>query len=157
VKPIAILALIAAAGAGCAPLPAPSEAVKPPACQSATVPLTVGGRPEQATIEACPQPDGSWRITQTTPGLPPQVYAMPAAPPEAYPAAYPEDDYYFDYWPYWAGPWFWGIAPTIVVVQRFRHFEHFHHFHHLAPGGRPPPHSFGHAVAVAPAPGGVHR
>jgi hypothetical protein len=104
----------------------PSPAPAPPPCTSYTVPLTVGGQPEQAVIEACPQPDGSWRITQTTPGLPPQVYDVP--PPPAY-APYPYDyDYtyaYPDFFPYWWGaPWVFGIAPSIVVVQRFNHFHH---------------------------------
>jgi hypothetical protein len=149
-RPIAILAVVLA-GAACAPVTPPSAgtpgaaqagaaapAASPaPACQTTTVPVTVGGRAEQATIEACPQPDGSWRITQTTPGLPPQVYVMPAPPGGIYPAGYPDYWDYSDYWPYWdwgvGGPWFWGIGPTVVIV------EHFHHFH-----GRP---GFAHAMA----------
>jgi hypothetical protein len=100
--------------------PAPA----PPPCTGYTVPLTVGGQPQQAVIEACPQPDGSWRITQTTPGLPPQVYDVPPPPPYApyfydYAYAYPD---YFPYW--WGAPWFFGLAPSIVVVQRFNHFHH---------------------------------
>jgi hypothetical protein len=159
-RPIAILAMVSAcaAAAACAPIPPPGVAApgqaagNPPLCQTATVPLTVGGRPEQATIEACPQPDGSWLITQTTPGLPPQVYVMPAPPPGFYPSAYPDYGDYFDYWPYWAAaPWFWGIGPTVVVVQ---HFHHFHHFAHAGPGfDHAMPHGFGHAVAAA----GGHR
>jgi hypothetical protein len=113
----------------------------------------VGGRLEQATIEACPQPDGSWRITQTTPGLPSQVYLMPAPPADIYPSAYPDYEDYFDYWPYWAaGPWFWGIGPTVVVVQ------HFHHFHGRRGGiGHPVPQGFGHPAAAAPAGVGMRR
>jgi hypothetical protein len=165
-RPIAILAMVLA-GAACAPVtpptaggtPAPGQpgaAATPPACQTTTVPVTVGGRPEQAAIEACPQPDGSWRITQTTPGLPPQVYLMPAPPANLYPSVYPDYWDYFDYWPYWAaGPWFWGIGPTVVVVERF------HHFHHMNPGrfafGHPPPHGFAHAVAAPPAGAGMRR
>jgi surface antigen len=101
----------------------PSPAPAPPPCTSYTVPLTVGGQPQQAVIEACPQPDGSWRITQTTPGLPPQVYNVPPPPPYApypydYAYAYPD---FFPYW--WGAPWVFGIAPTIVV-QRFNYFHH---------------------------------
>jgi hypothetical protein len=157
-RPISILAMVAAcaAVAACAPTAAPTAGEAAPGqaaliCQTSTVPVTVGGRPEQATIEACPQPDGSWRITQTTPGLPPQVYVMSPPPAGVYPSAYPDDQDYFDYWPYWAaGPWFWGIGPTVVIV------EHFHHFAHAHPGGfgHPPPHGF--AVA-APAAAGMHR
>jgi surface antigen len=50
-----------------------SSEPSPPPCTTYTVPLTAGGQPQQAVIVACPQLDGSWRITQTTPGLPPQV------------------------------------------------------------------------------------
>jgi len=117
------------------PQPAPAGA-QPPACSSYTVPLTVGGQPQQAVVEACPQADGSWRITQTTPGLPPQVYEVPAptSPPYSsgysYPEAYAYPDFAPDWgWAGWAGaPWFFGLAPSIVVVQRFNHFHHgFHH------------------------------
>jgi hypothetical protein len=169
-RPIAILAMVLA-GVACAPVTPPTAgtpaaaqtgtaapaAATPPACQTTTVPVTVGGRPEQATIEACPQPDGSWRITQTTPGLPPQVYLMPAPPAGIYPAIYPDYLDYFDYWPYWAaGPWFWGIGPTVVIVE---HRHHFHHIDHGGPGhpGHPLPHGFGHAVAAAPAHAGMRR
>jgi hypothetical protein len=123
------------------PQPAPTAGAQPPACSSYTVPLTVGGQPQQAVVEACPQADGSWRITQTTPGLPPQVYEVPApaASPSpstyAYPGGYPYPDFsnYWDWvdsgWGGWSGgPWFFGLAPSIVVVQRFNHFHHgFHH------------------------------
>ena len=101
----------------------PSPPSAPPACTTYTVPVTVGGQPQQAAIEACPQPDGSWRITQTTPGLPPQVYDVP--PPPAYaPYSYDYAYAYPDYHPYWWGaPWFFGLAPSIVVVQRFTNFR----------------------------------
>jgi surface antigen len=106
-------------------------------CSSYTVPLTVGGQPQQAVVEACHQADGSWQITQTTPGLPPQVYEMPApayspyspgySGSEAYP--YPDFSAYSDWaWgPYWGwagAPWFFGFAPAVVVIQRFNHFHH---------------------------------
>jgi hypothetical protein len=163
-RPIAILAVVLA-GAACAPVTPPAAgqagaAAPAPACQTTTVPVTVGGRPEQATIEACPQPDGSWRITQTTPGLPPQVYVMPAPPAVPYPSAYPDYMDYFDDWPYWdwaAGPWwFWGIGPTVVIVERLRHIHHL--VDHVRPGlGHLPPRGFGHAVAAAPAGLGLRR
>ncbi|HEY4170560.1 MAG TPA: hypothetical protein VGM96_27450 [Reyranella sp.] len=41
------------------------------------MPITVGGVQEQADVLACLQPDNTWRITQTTPGLPTQVYTVP--------------------------------------------------------------------------------
>ena len=103
-----------------------------PPCTRYTVPVAVGGEPEQAVVEACQQPDGSWRITQNTPGLPPQVYVVPA--PTQYPSSYPYPDYYTypSYYPYWAAePWFFGLGATIVVAQRFPHFHHsfVHGFH----------------------------
>jgi len=117
------------------PQPAPTASTQPPAaqpsCTSYTVPVTVGGQPQQAVIEACQQADGSWRITQTTPGLPPQVYEVPPPAYSPYPSAYPYADFSPSWgWagdPYWgwAGdPWFFGLAPSIVVVQRFNRFHH---------------------------------
>jgi len=98
-----------------------------PACSAYIAPVTVGGQPRQADIVACPQPDGSWKITQNTPGLPVQVYQVPSplAGPYPYDYPYPVDYVYPDFFPYWAGaPWYFGLAPSIVVVQRFRHFQH---------------------------------
>jgi len=125
-------------------------------CSSYTAPVTVGGQPRQAVIEACPQPDGSWKITQNTPGLPSQVYQVP--PPSSYPYAYPYPvDYaYPDFFPYWIGsPWFFGLAPSIVVVQRFHHFHHGfgHGFGHGFARGFGP--GFGRGFAAAH--GGGHR
>ena len=119
-----------------------------PSCNSYTVPVTVGGQQQQAVVEACQQPDGSWRITQNTPGLPAQVYEVPAPTYSPYP--YPADYAYPDYFPYWWGsPWYFGLAPSIVVAQRFRGFHHgFHHDFHrgFAHGsGR----GFGHGLAAA--------
>jgi hypothetical protein len=130
--------------AGCAQVPPPAASV--PACETTTVPVEVGGQPVTATVTACPQPDGSWRITQQTPGLPPQVYIAPAPPPGEYPSSYSD---YFDYWPLWGGPWFWGIGPSVVVVQQVQHFHQFHGFHGFHPGGPghpPAPHGFAAAV-----------
>jgi hypothetical protein len=132
----------------------PTAPLSPPPCTTYTIPVTVGGQPQQATVEACPQPDGSWRITQTTPGLPPQVYEVPPLPAYApysfdYAHAYPD---YFPYW--WGAPWFFGLAPSIVVVQRFNHFHHgfghgFMHGMHGFHGG--------FAAARGGATGGGHR
>jgi len=114
---------------------ATTTAAQPPAnqppCTSYTVPVTVGGQ-QQAVVESCQQPDGSWRITQNPPGLPPQVYVVP--PAAEYPNGYPYPDYYAYpfYYPYWAAePWFFGLGPTIVVARRFPHFHHgfAHGFH----------------------------
>src|SRR5205823_9154524 len=45
-------------------------AANPPSCTTYNAQVMVGGQQQQATVEACPQPDGSWQIT---PGLPQQV------------------------------------------------------------------------------------
>jgi surface antigen len=142
------------AAASTAVQPAPNQ----PPCSNYTVPVTVGGQQQEAVVEACPQPDGSWRIIQTTPGLPQQVYAIapPAASPYPYSSGYPADYAYPDVFPYWAGsPWLFGLAPSIVVVQRFNHFNHgfgrgFGHGF-----GRGFGHGFGHGFAAAH--GGGHR
>ena len=83
------------------------------ACVSYPLPVIVGGQSLQATVVACPQPDGSWQATQYTPGLPPQVYTVPPPPAAgASPNDYASPGYYQDWGPDWAGgPWFWGFAP----------------------------------------------
>ena len=48
-----------------------------PECHKYQMPIIVGGAQEQAEFLACRQADNSWRITQTTPGLPTQVYTVP--------------------------------------------------------------------------------
>jgi hypothetical protein len=70
---------------------------------------------------------GQSQITQNTPGLPTQIYQLP--PPESspypYDYPYPVDYAYPEFFPYWAGaPWYFGLAPSIVVVRRFHHFNH---------------------------------
>jgi surface antigen len=118
-------------GAAAAATTAQPSANQPP-CTSYSVPVTVGGEQQQSVVESCQQPDGSWRITQNTPGLPLQVYIIP--PPTEYPYGYPYPDYYDypSYYPYWGiEPWLFGLGPTIVVAQRFPHFHHgfVHGFH----------------------------
>jgi len=141
-----------AAPEGGQPQPAPTASTQPPAspppCSSYTVPVTVGGQQVQAAVEACQQADGSWRITQTTPGLPPQVYEVPPPAYSPYPSSYPYSDFssYWDwagapYWGWWGSPWFFGLAPSIVVVQRFNHFHHGF--------GHGFAHGFGHGFAAA--------
>jgi hypothetical protein len=126
-----------------------------PTCSSYTVPLTVGGQPQNAVVEACQQADGSWRVTQTIPGLPPQVYEVPppaASPypsPYSYPEAYPYPDFYDWGWGWGGAPWFFGLGPSIVLVQRFNHLHHgFAHAHGFGHGfGRGFGHGFGHGFA----------
>jgi hypothetical protein len=142
-----------AAAANAAPPPQPDQ----PPCSSYTAPVTVGGQPRQAIIEACPQPDGSWKITQNTPGLPTQVYQVPppAASPYPYTYPYPIDYAYPDFFPYWLGsPWYFGLGPSIVVVQRFHRFNHGfgHGFGHGFARGFGP--GFGHSFAAGHGGGG---
>ncbi|MBV8188183.1 MAG: hypothetical protein JOY64_13620 [Alphaproteobacteria bacterium] len=48
-----------------------------PECHNYQLPITVGSTQVQADFTACRQADNSWRITQTTPGLPSQIYVVP--------------------------------------------------------------------------------
>ena len=140
------------------PQPAPTASAQPPApppCTSYTIPVTVGGQPQQAVVEACQKADGSWRITQTTPGLPPQVYELPPPAYAPYSEAYPYPDF-FPYW--WGSSWFFGLAPSIILVNRFNHFHHgFHHGfgHGFAHGFGHFGHGFGHGFAAAHGGGGM--
>jgi hypothetical protein len=136
--------------------PAPAGA---PTCQSYPLPVVVAGQSLQATVVVCQQPDGSWRATQYTPGLPPQVYTVPAPPAAgASPNDYASPSYDQDWDWGWAGaPWFWGFAPAIVVVQTFHPFHGVHYG--FAPGFA---HGFAPGFAHGPAGGyggfgGMHR
>lgn len=63
---------------GCSACSSLEGARQPPQeCHQYRLPVIVGGTQEQAEFLACRQADGSWRITQTTPGLPTQVYTVP--------------------------------------------------------------------------------
>ena len=97
-------------------------------CREYTVPIVVGGVEKQGVGESCRQPDGSWRITDNTPGLPQQVYLIP-------PPAYPLDDFAPDYL---YDPWYYGppfaFAGSFVFIDHFHHFHHGGNFHHSHPG-----------------------
>jgi hypothetical protein len=70
-------------------------------CRDYNLPVVVNGSTLNATRRACPQPDGSWTVTQTVPGLAAQTYTVPApASADAY--AYPASGYYpyYPYYPY---------------------------------------------------------
>jgi len=80
----------------------PPESVQSPPesnCREFTAPVTVGGQQQQAVGQVCEQPDGSWQITQNTPGSPPQVYRLPPQAVYDYPYPYPY---------YSADPWDFG-------------------------------------------------
>jgi surface antigen len=89
-----------------------------PNCREFTGTVTIGGQPQQAYGNACQQPDGTWRITQNTPGSPTQVYTLPAQAIYAAPYPYPY---------YWADPWAYG--PSVFVGGSIFFADGFHHFH----------------------------
>jgi len=126
--------------AACAPQVAPSAADLAPAqtqmaqgepqkepqnCHEFTVQVMVGGQPQQAVGQACQQPDGSWRITQNTPGLPQQVYTLPPQAIYLYPYREPY---------YWWDPWFYGpsffVGGPVFFAHGFHRFHHHDGFHH---------------------------
>jgi hypothetical protein len=94
-------------------------------CREFTVQVMVGGQPRQAVGQACQQPDGSWRITQNTPGLPEQVYTLPPQAIYLYP--YPEPYYWWD--PGYYGSSFFVGGPVFLAhgFHRFHHHDGFHH------------------------------
>jgi hypothetical protein len=89
-----------------------------PNCLDFTMPVIVDGEQRQAFGQACRQPDGSWQVTQNTPGLPLQVYTLPAEAIQV--TAYP-------YQYYWADPGGFGppfFAGGFCFGNRFHHFGH---------------------------------
>jgi uncharacterized membrane protein YgcG len=104
----------------------------PPNCRAFTAAVMIGGQPQQAVGQACQQPDGSWRITESAPGQPPLAYTLPPEAIYAPPYPYPY---------YWDDPWIFGapffVGGSLFFGDRFhrrdgfRHFEGFHRdFHH---------------------------
>jgi surface antigen len=95
-----------------------------PNCREYTGTVTIAGKPQQAFGTACRQPDGTWRITEDTPGSAPQVYTLPPQAIHAAPYPYPY---------YWADPWAYGppffAGGSIFFADGFHHFHRFHHFH----------------------------
>ena len=98
---------------------------EPQNCRAFTAQVTVGGQPQQAVGQACQQPDGSWQVTQNTPGLPQQVYTLPPQAIYLYP--YPGPYYWWD-------PWFYGapsfVGGSVFFVHGFHHFHDHDGFHH---------------------------
>jgi hypothetical protein len=97
--------------------PVPEQAS--PNCRNFTMPVMVEGQQRQAVGQMCQQPDGSWRVTQNTPGLPLQVYTLPAQ--VIYVTPYPCEYY-------WADPW--GYGPPFFAGGLFFFDDDFHHFRH---------------------------
>ena len=92
-----------------------------PNCHDFTIPIMVEGQQRQASGQLCQQPDGSWRVTQNTPGLPPQVYTLPAQ--AIYVTPYPYEYYWADSWgfgpPIFAGGFF-VVGGRICPVRHAR-------------------------------------
>jgi surface antigen len=118
------------------PGPAPGQVVQGQVvqgqadCREYTVPIIVGGAQKQGVGESCRQPDGSWRITDNTPGLPQQVYVVPPPYTGDY-SAY--DPWASDPWAY--DPWIYG--PPVALAGSFVFADGFHRFHHFHRGPGP--------------------
>jgi surface antigen len=82
-------------------------------CREFTATVMVAGKSQEAFGNACQQPDGTWQITQNTPGSPAQVYTLPST------AIYvgPDPDFY-----YWNGPPFF-VGGSIFFADRFGRFH----------------------------------
>jgi hypothetical protein len=100
----------------------PSAAAAPQqSCREYTASALVNGVEQQTVGTACLQPDGRWKIvdsdTDQAAAAPPQVAAVPVAPP--YPYYYPAYPYYYPY-PY---PAYWGpsVGFGFRFGGRFRH------------------------------------
>jgi len=113
----------------------PPEAVSQPDqssvnCRNFTMPVMVDGQQRQAVGQVCQQPDGSWRVTQNTPGLPLQVYTLPAQMIYVTPNPYQY---------YWADPWGFGppffAGGLVFFSDGFHHFRHKHFVHSGFHGG----------------------
>jgi len=141
---IIVAAGIALGCAGCA-LPQPVEpeisqvstSVAPddPNCIVYSTQAAVG-QTERAIIgRACRQTDGSWKVTEGSPGQPTQSTLVYWPPPDAYVGIY--------------DPWLWGppigfSVGAVVFVDRDHHVHHIrdfaefdhlhHHFGHFAQG-----------------------
>jgi hypothetical protein len=87
-------------------------------CRNFTMPVLVDGQQRQAVGLLCQQPDGSWRVIQNTPGLPLQVYTLPAQ--LIYIAPNP-------YQYYWTNSW--GFGPPFFAGGCCIFGRGFHHFH----------------------------
>lgn len=97
-------------------------------CRDFTAQVAVEGQTRQGVGQTCLQPDGSWRVTLNTPGLPEQTYMLP--PQTVYPHPYPYPYPYADP-SYWADPWFYGplfVGTPVFLVRTFHH-------HHFKQGG----------------------
>ena len=91
--------------------------------------MIVEGQQLQATGQICRQPDGSWWIIQNTPGLPQQVYILPAQ--LIYVTPYPYEYYWVNSWGF--GPPF--CAGGFFFADRFHYFRHKYFSHAGFHGG----------------------
>lgn len=96
-------------------------------CREYTVPITVGGKEEQAYGKACQQPDGTWQIVAPSAGPEGAAGAPSVAQSTIIYPAYPY--YYYD--PWWGPPW-WGFGGFVG----FGFHDHHHHHHDGGHHGR---------------------
>jgi surface antigen len=93
----------------------------------------IAGQPQPASGQACQRPDGSWQVTESAAGQPPQAYILP--PGAIYANPYPA--------PYaWAGGVAIGlpflVAGSVIFADAFHHFRRYpaHHHGYGHPAGR---------------------
>lgn len=82
-------------------------------CREFTTQIVIDGQPQTAHGQACPQPDGTWAVTEEAPGQPPQSYVAQQPPPlpayyASYPYPYPYDYLYPGYDAFYGGGFFFG-------------------------------------------------
>ena len=88
-KAIVLSSLVASMCAACV-APVSQRVVylsSPPSqtCRDFKTVITVEGREQEATGQACQQPDGTWKVTGATPpGQPPQIVYLDEPPPPVY-------------------------------------------------------------------------
>lgn len=142
------------------PTPSSQASADVPGCISYRLMVVISGEPREATVVGCPRPNGGWQVTQYTPGLPTQVFNVPA-PPTTAPS--PDDFGGWNSAPVWdwaAQPWFFGFAPAVVAGSGFNRFHRFRHeFAHGFRHGfdRGFAHGFAHGVASNHGFTGVHN
>jgi hypothetical protein len=65
--------------------PSPTTQTSAQSCRDFKTIITVDGKQQEATGQACQQPDGTWKVTGATPpGQPPQVVYLDEPPPPVY-------------------------------------------------------------------------
>ncbi len=115
--------------AGAPPYPPPPGQATAPNCREFTATVMIAGQPQPASGQACQRPDGSWQVTESAPGQPPQAYVLP--PNAIYANPYPDPFY-------WSGVAVAGlplfIGGSVIFADAFHHFHPGPGHHHYGPG-----------------------